>query len=131
MSKPSKNPYPRKRGFSLRVANAGRALRRLGHDCLANIYTRGFDSCFEMHDGSAVVWALMHQAIERQDSVLERGIRNMGVAVWPQWLEVYEQRGKYATTSLPDLFQPAMDAEPGRTLSSSPRRFPRRGFDEA
>jgi hypothetical protein len=27
-------------------------------------------------------------------------------------LEVYEQRGKYATTSLPDLFQPAMDAEP-------------------
>jgi hypothetical protein len=126
MSKPSKNPYPRKRGFSLRVANAGRALRRLGDDCLANIYTRGFDSCFEMHDGSAVVWALMHQAIECQDTVLERGIRNMGAAVWPQWLEVYEQRGKYETTSLSDLFQPAMDAQPEEYCAAVRAGFPAR-----
>ena len=59
----TKNPYPRRQGFSLRVANAKRALRRLGRDCLADIYTRGFDNCFEMFDGDAVVWALMREAV--------------------------------------------------------------------
>jgi len=90
------NPYERRHGFGLRVACATKALRRLGEDCLANIYTRGFDNCFEMFDGDAVVWALMHAAIGG-DVRLERGIRNMGKDVWPHWLEIYEQRGKHAT----------------------------------
>ena len=77
MTTTTKNPYPRRQGFALRVANAKRALRRLGRDCFADIYTRGFDNCFEMFDGDAVVWALMHEAVNGDD-VLERGIRNMG-----------------------------------------------------
>ena len=89
------NPYPRRHGSGFRVANAKRALRRLGQDCLAPIYTRSFENCFEMFDGDAVVWALMHEAISG-DELLERGIRNMGKAVWPHWLDVYEQRGAYA-----------------------------------
>jgi hypothetical protein len=87
-SPPTRNPYPTRKGFGLRVANARRALRRLGEGCLANVYTRGFDACFEMFDGDAVVWALMHAALSG-DLVLERGIRNMGDQVWPQWLAVY------------------------------------------
>jgi hypothetical protein len=70
---------------------------------------RGFDNCFEMFDGDAVVWALMHEAAEGRDDALKRGIRNMGASVWPQWLEVYEQRGKHAPATQPqnavaDLF---------------------------
>ena len=95
MTTTTKNPYPRRQGFAFRVANAKRALRRLGRDCLADITTRGFDSCFEMFDGDAVVWALMREAING-DEVLERGIRNMGKDVWPHWLAVYEQRDGHA-----------------------------------
>jgi hypothetical protein len=113
------NPYPRKAGFGLRLANAKRALRRLGRDCLANIYTRAFDNCFENFDGDAVVWALMHKAIEGHDAVLERGIRNMGASVWPHWLEVYEQRGAYAPAAQPqnataDLFDGPLSSELGK-----------------
>jgi len=35
------------------------------------------------------------QAAVGGDVLLERGIRNMGKAVWPHWLEVYEQRSKH------------------------------------
>jgi hypothetical protein len=59
----------------------------------------------EMFDGDAVVWALMHEAIGG-DVLLERGIRNMGKAVWPQWLEVYERRGEPALdANQPSLFE--------------------------
>jgi hypothetical protein len=92
MTTTEKNPYQRRAGFGLRVTRAKVALRRLGADCLAPIYTRGFDDCFEMYDGDAVVWALMHEAIGG-DVLLERGICNMGKAVW---LEVYERRGEPA-----------------------------------
>jgi hypothetical protein len=98
MTTTTKNPYPRRQGFGLRVANAKRALRRLGRDCLAEIYTRGFDNCFEMFDGDAVVWALMREAVTG-DEILERGIRNMGKDVWPHWLAVYEQCDGHATES--------------------------------
>ena len=96
MNTPHTNPYPRKAGFGLRVANAKRSLERLGRDCLVYIYTRGFDNNFENSDGEAVVWSLMHEAIAGDNYYLRRGIENMGKAVWPQWLDVYEQRGKYA-----------------------------------
>jgi hypothetical protein len=58
--------------------------------------TRSFENCSEMFDGDAVVWALMHEAIAGRNALLERGIRSLGQAVWPHWLEVYEQRGVYA-----------------------------------
>ena len=56
---PNKNPYPTRKGFGLRVYHAAKAIRKLGRDPYANIYTRGFDNCFENNDGSAVVWALI------------------------------------------------------------------------
>jgi hypothetical protein len=54
-----KNPYPTFSGFGLRVANAKKAIKRLGLDPHAEIYTRAFDNCFENFDGDAVVFALM------------------------------------------------------------------------
>ena len=82
------NPFPTRKGFGLRVANARRALERLGRDCLARIYTRGFDNCFENYDGKAVVWQLMHDALNG-NADLERGIRNMGGTCWDDWLALY------------------------------------------
>ena len=79
-----RTPFPTSPGFGLRVANARRALHRLGRDCLANIYSRGFDSCFEMGDGDAVVFALM-QHVAEGDALLERGIRNAGGSMWADW----------------------------------------------
>ena len=84
MSRPRLNPYPTRPGFGLRVANARRALHRLGRDCLANIYSRGFDSCFEMGDDDAVVFALM-QHVAEGDDLLARGIRNAGGSMWSDW----------------------------------------------
>lgn len=86
------NPYPTLPGFGLRVANARRALRRLGADCLANIFTRGFDTCFEMGDGEAVVFALM-QMVADGDDLLDRGIRNAGGSMHEDWLRVWQAAG--------------------------------------
>jgi hypothetical protein len=85
-----KNPYETRPGFGRRVAYAKAALLKVSADPLAYIYTRKFDDCFEMHDGSAVVWALMREAIGGNDA-LARGIERMGARVWPHWLSVYEQ----------------------------------------
>jgi hypothetical protein len=86
------NPYPTKPGFGLRVARATRILKRYGmgwsqDEC--GIYSRAFDNCFENFDGDAVVWALMEKAARDED--IAKGIRLMGAAVWPQWLEVYRR----------------------------------------
>ena len=56
------NPYPTRPGFGLRVHHAETAIRKLADKPWANIYTRGFDNCFENGDGDAVVFALMHKA---------------------------------------------------------------------
>lgn len=96
------NPYPRQPGFSARVRYASVALRQYGADYDAAPYSRHFDNCFEMFDGKAVVSALMHGAIGG-DMLLERGIRSMGAAVWPEWEAVY--RGK--VDSGPTLFNAA------------------------
>ena len=90
------NPYPRKSGFGLRVHYARQALEVFGRDVNAPPYSRAFENCFEMFDGDAVVWALMHSAIVNNNGDLAEGIGRMGKAVWPHWLEVYEQSGKYA-----------------------------------
>lgn len=86
------NPYRRHAGFGFRVLRARCALERFGRDSEATPYCRSFDDCFEMDDGDAVVWALMHRAIRNTaagNPLLERGIRNLGDAVWSDWLEVY------------------------------------------
>lgn len=56
------NPYPKNPGFGLRVHHTEKALRKLAAEPWANIYSRGFDNCFENGDGDAVVFALMHKA---------------------------------------------------------------------
>ena len=90
--KPRRNPYPKHHGFGFRYLRAKTALETFGRDRQARPYSRSFDNCFEMYDGTAVVWALMHTAIRnaaRGDSFLKRGIENMGANVWRDWLAVY------------------------------------------
>lgn len=87
------NRYPKHKGFGFRYLRAKNALEKLGRDCLARPYSRSFDNCFEMGDGKAVVWALMHVAIRNAtqgNDDLKRGIENTGSKVWPQWLAVYQ-----------------------------------------
>lgn len=88
MTRP-RNPFPKQPGFSWRVLRAKTALRRLGQDCMANIFTRSFDNCFEMYDGKAVVWALMRACAEG-DPLLERGIKNAGGSMWNDWLKLWQ-----------------------------------------
>lgn len=92
MTKPT-NPYPKHDGFGFRYLRAKAALEKFGRDSFAQPYCRSFDTCFEMCDGDAVVWALMDRAIRNAaagDPALAQGIRNLGARVWPQWLRVYE-----------------------------------------
>ena len=96
----NKNPYPTEEGFGLRVYRAEKAIRKLALDPFANIYTRGFDNCFEMGDGDAVVWALIDKAVQEPDiqgkNPLTKGIQEMfstsldGQKYPKLWLEVYE-----------------------------------------
>jgi hypothetical protein len=91
---PNCNPYSKQPGFGFRFLRAKTALEKFGRDCLARPYCRSFDNCFEMNDGRAVVWALMNAAIKAEaagDPSLAQGIRNMGRAVWPEWLSIYEE----------------------------------------
>lgn len=79
--KPTNNPYPKKPGFGLRLFHAETALRKLAKDPFADIYTRGFDNCFECGDGDAIVFALMHKSFAEPDasgrSEVRDGIRTM------------------------------------------------------
>lgn len=96
------NPYPKYNGFGLRVHRAEQAIRKLADNPHADIYTRGFDNCFEMYDGNAVVWALMHKALQEPDErgqcLLTRGIQTMfsrtldGQKYPDNWLDIYYQR---------------------------------------
>jgi len=104
------NPYPTQPGFGLRVKHAKAVLEIYGQDEFSKPYSRTFENCFEMFDGDAVVWSLMHDAIARNNGDLAEGIKRMGKNVWPHWLEVYEQRGVYAPrheqlTFLPSITQ--------------------------
>ncbi len=97
--KQSANPYQTLKGFGLRVYHAETAIKKLADAPWADIYSRGFDNCFEAGDGDAVVWALMHKAIQEPDNpsynMLTRGIRTMfsrvlNGATYPQdWLDLY------------------------------------------
>jgi len=75
----------------LRYQNAKRALERFGRDERQNPDSRGFDRCFENSDGDAVVWALMHEALKMNNTVLADGIRRLGDTTWQQWLGLYEK----------------------------------------
>lgn len=76
-----KNPYPKRPGFGLRVHRAEKAIRRYGNDVNFDPYTRAFDNCFEMDDGDAVVFALMHKAYSEANQdlppSLTMGLRRM------------------------------------------------------
>jgi hypothetical protein len=87
------NPYTKRAGFSRRFAYAKRRLEAFGRDCFKRPYSRGFDNCFEMFDGEAIVWALMHHAINGNVDLM-MGIRNMGKDVWPRWSAVYNAHKK-------------------------------------
>ncbi|QDS92487.1 hypothetical protein FF011L_12300 [Roseimaritima multifibrata] len=77
-----KNPYPTLPGFGLRVHHAAKSIRKLADEPWANIYTRGFDNCFEQGDGDAVVFALMHKAYaERSENCCGRSQLAEGIAV--------------------------------------------------
>lgn len=97
------NPYPTYAGFGLRVYRAKQAIERLSRDRYADIYTRGFDNCFENGDGSAVVWALMHKAHAEPagNAPLTRGIQIMFSTTldeqkYPQcWLDTYNGKPPY------------------------------------
>lgn len=98
----TKNPYPKQKGFGLRVHRAETSIRKLAVDPFADIYTRSFDNCFEMNDGDAVVWALMDKALNEPDqyqqSLLTKGIqkmfsRTLNGQKYPEgWLDTYYQR---------------------------------------
>ena len=91
--KRQKNPYPKRDGFGFRYLRAKAALEKFGRNCMATPYSRSFDTCFEMDDGDALVWALMHAAIRNMlqgDTDLERGIHNMGDGMWAFWLTTYQ-----------------------------------------
>ena len=94
------NPYPKANGFGLRVHRAEMALRKLALNPQAKIHTRSFDDCFEMGDGHAAVWSIMHKAMNEPDafgqSLLTEGIQRMfggslnGQRYPKLWLEVYK-----------------------------------------
>lgn len=80
------------------MANAKKALRRLGENPDARVFTREFDGCFEMGDGDAVVFQLMDAALSGDDLLL-RGIKRLGNETWLNWSECYE-KGREATLKL-------------------------------
>lgn len=96
------NPYPKYQGFGLRVHRAETAFKKLALDHFADIYTRGFDNCFEMYDGDAVVWALMDKASKEPDqygqNLLTEGIQHMfsrtlAEQKYPEaWLKIYRAK---------------------------------------
>ncbi len=71
------NPYKTYPGFGLRVHHAQRIILKLGRDRYAEYSERTLDNCFEYYDGSAVVFALMYEA-KNGNEILLQGIRNMG-----------------------------------------------------
>lgn len=111
MTQEQQNPYPTCAGFGLRVYHAERAIRKLADEPWANIYSRGFDNCFEAGDGDAVVWALMHKAMQEPDDYphnhLTRGIQAMfrstlnGQKYPKGWLDVYYSECDSAPRQLP------------------------------
>ena len=86
------NPYPKQPGFSRRVGHAKRALKKLArHPHQRSVINcRDFDNCFEVGDGDAVVWALMHAA--ETDAGLSHGIFYLDGGcgyLLKQWRRVY------------------------------------------
>ena len=100
-----KNPYPTRPGFGLRVRYATNALKNLalGNDeaidrrskeTYSRVHSRQMDNCFEMHDGKAVVWELMHIAAQEPDlygqSLITKGINQFcGKSGIEHWQNVY------------------------------------------
>ena len=83
------NPYQTLPGFGLRVHQARTAIKKYALDYEARPYSRTYDNCFEMGDGSAVVWQLMRHVING-DEILEQGIRRMGGQLFADWMNIYD-----------------------------------------
>lgn len=105
------NPYPTQPGFNLRVAHAERCLKLLAegrdrryHRPIDDWYSvasdRKMDDCFEMGDGSAVVWELTRRA--QSDPVLRTGIAKMlgNAEAMERWAETAAYRGRQLTLGL-------------------------------
>lgn len=98
---PDTNPHPKQAGYGLRLHHAEQAIKRLAVNPQADIYSRAFDDCFEMGDGDAVVWELMHRAHQEPDqygqSPLTEGIQAMfrsslnGLKYPQLWQDIYEK----------------------------------------
>ncbi|MCB0634219.1 MAG: hypothetical protein KDD15_31020 [Lewinella sp.] len=89
-----KNPFPTYKGFGLRVAYAGKALRNYGLNPQKTkvaqcIRSKSFENCFEEFDGDAVVYALMAKVYEQNDHFLKNGIMLLGDALWEDWNRHY------------------------------------------
>ena len=89
------NPYPKFQGFGKRMIKAKNALEKFGRNRLHTPYTRAFDNCFEMYDGSAVVFELIDQAINGNND-LRQGIQNMGKGCWNAWMKTYSPKDSEA-----------------------------------
>jgi hypothetical protein len=94
------NPYPQQPGFSARITHAERCLKLLAEgnhwrtvngDRYSVASDRQMDNCFEMGDGDAVVWELMHRA--QTDAVLKLGIRKSCGRALEQWRKIFVYRG--------------------------------------
>ncbi len=82
------NPYPRKKGFGLRVARAKKAMIGLGigndlrldkrtGEVWSYAHSRTIDNVFESPDAEAVIWALMNSVYKETlgESLLSKGIK--------------------------------------------------------
>jgi hypothetical protein len=103
------NPYPKQKGFGLRVARAKKAMigLALGQDertvratgeTYSFAHSRAIDNCFESGDGEAVVWQLMHLSAKEPDkfqqSLVTEGIKKFlgNESALRDWQAVYEGR---------------------------------------
>jgi hypothetical protein len=67
-------PYEKRPEYAARLARAKRMLETFGRDYALAPWrertSRSFDNCFEMYDGSAVVWGLMQNAQSNRAQIL-------------------------------------------------------------
>jgi len=102
-----KNPYKKEKGFYNRVNSATNRLLKYGIywniDNYGKLHCRAMDNCFEMGDGSAVVWQLMDKA--QSDGELMQDIKNFcgNPECFASWEQTYARN---QTALLGLLYQP-------------------------
>ena len=86
-----KSIYKTYKGYGFRVHRAKQIIMKIGADKYADYSERTLDNCFENYDGSAVVFALMHDALNGNDLLLQ-GIQNMGLQMFEDWIRDIPKR---------------------------------------